>query len=455
MNAKKLLTSSAIYGILNFLPLASRFFLFPIFVNFLNPFDFGIIGLHATIASFMTILISGGLDSAFSRYYFDYEKDPRQLDQFFKTILVMVFIGGLALGAILMLIGRPVYSLLFEDGRYTFFPYGVYSYLMAFGTSINAIILIYFRNKEQPINYLIFSGSCFLLMVLFETYAIFELSPDADTVLIARLLGLFIPSLVFWFLTIRTGLYFDWLRLKPAFKFGFPIFIYLLLGFFYLNYDRILVSNLLSIGQLSVYNAAITIAAILEISLQAIDMAILPTIYRWYSASEHEKINRLLRYMGLFTLGLISIILVASPSFITKYTPPFYAEALALIPIFIIGYIGRYYLGVMNKPLYFHKKVNQLPLVNIAAGAVLIAGNLLLIPVIGLLGAAISMALSRMIMIPIIIYLAHSKTNQIPQLKAINLYFLILTLLLLGCTFHPHINNISFFSYYLTSTLLA
>jgi O-antigen/teichoic acid export membrane protein len=277
----KVIKSLGVYGVLSFLPLASRFFLFPIFVNYLQPYDYGILGLHATIANLMTIVISCGLDSAFSRFYFDHDHHAKEIRDYFSTILILIFGIGFLFGGVLLIVGQSIYSVVFEDTNYTFFPYGIYSYLFAFGTSINAIILTYFRNKEQPFKYLLFAGSAFVLMIILEIVTVFYVEASADAVLIARLLGLFIPSIIVWVtLFSKFGITFRFLYLKKSFAYARPVFIYLLLGFVYLNYDRILVGNLLSISQLAIYSVAITIASVLEIFLQAIDMAILPTLYR-------------------------------------------------------------------------------------------------------------------------------------------------------------------------------
>lgn len=447
--------SSAIYGILNFLPLASRFFLFPIFVNFLTPFDYGILGLHASVANLMTIIISSGLDSSFSRFYFDYEDSKHELRKYLSTILITISFLGLVVGVIILGVGDQIFRLVFVDDRYTFYPYGIYAYAFAFGTAINAVILIYFRNKEEPIKYLIFTLSTFLLMIAFETYSIFYIQASAENVLIARISGLLLPSIILWISIALKGVYFKKEFLVPAFKYAFPVLVYLLLGFAYLQYDRILVGNLLSIAQLGIYNVAVTIASVLELAMQALDMAVLPTVFRLYKSDEIDKINKIFRYIGYVTLALTSLILIATPYFITEYTPAFYQGTIRLIPLFLIGYLLRFYVNSLNKPLYYFKKLKGLPLVNLAAGVVIILGNLILIPEIGLTGAAISMVLSRLIMVPLIVRLSLKDVGFVHQLGRMNLLIILSSLILVFCAIEFDLIGLPYSSMYIGAFLIG
>lgn len=391
----KLFKSTALYGILNFLPLGSRFLLFPVFVNFLTPFDFGLIGLHASVANLMTILISMGLDSAYTRFYFDFEGDPTKSRQYLSTTFITVTLVGAFIGLLLFFTGDLIFSNVFKDDSYSFNPYGIYAYAFGFGVGLNAIILIYFRNKEEPVKYFIFSVSVFLLMIGLECVVVFGESPSADKVLQARVIGLLAPSILFWIFTFRNGFSFNGGLLKGSFKYAAPVFIYTLLGFTYLYFDRILVGNMLTVEKLSIYTAAIMIASVMELSLHAIDLAITPSLFRFYKKGEFRLARKLLNSVGFFVYLLAAVILLLSPIFINQYTPAYYQPAILMIPVFLIGYVFRFLFGAINKELYYFKKVKKIPLINLTAGTGLILSSLFLIPTYGLIGAAWAMVISR------------------------------------------------------------
>ena len=395
MISSKLFKSTALYGFLNFLPLGSRFLLFPFFVNFLTPFDFGLIGFHASVANLMTILILLGLDSAYARCYFDYESEAKKSNEYLSTIFISVLLIGTLLGLILFFAGDFIFSQMFQDTKYTFHPYGIYAYIFGFGGSLNAIILIYFRNREDFINYFLLSSSVFFLMIGLECMTVFGQKPSAQKVLLSRVIGLLIPSLLFWIFTFRKGLIFKMGLLKESFVYAAPVFVYTLLGFIYLYFDRILVGNMLTMEKLSIYTVALLIASVMELSLHAIDVAIIPDLFGFYKKNEFKQARKLLNTVGLFGYFLMAFLLVLSPVFIKKFTPEYYQPAILIIPIFLIGYVFRYLFGAIDKELHYLKKVKKIPLINFTAGVVFVLSSTVLIPSWNLKGAAWAMVISR------------------------------------------------------------
>ena len=356
MIGSKLFKSTALYGILNFLPLGSRFLLFPLFVNYLTPTDFGLIGLHASVANLMTILITLGLDSAYTRFYFDYEENTRSSKDYLSTIFILVLGIGACLGVVLFFTGEIIFATVFESESYSFYPYGIYAYVFGFGVSLNAIVLINLRNREEPVKYFLFSVSVFVLMIVLECLVVFGDNPTAENVLAARVVGLVAPSAIFWFFAFRNSFRLKWNLLKESMRYALPVFVYTLLGFTYLYFDRILVGNFLTVEKLSIYTAALMIASVLELSLHAIDLAITPTLFRLYKKEAFLDARKLLNAIGYFVYLLASVILVLSPIFIENFVPTYYNPAIGMIPIFLIGYVFRFLFGAINKELYYHKK---------------------------------------------------------------------------------------------------
>lgn len=453
MIASNLFKSTALYGILNFLPLGSRFLLFPIFVNFLTPFDFGLIGLHASVANFLTILISAGLDSAYTRFYFDFEGNKQKSRKYLSTIFISVALIGALIGLLLFSLGDSIFSTVFSDNSYSFSPYGVYAYVFGFGVSLNAIILIYLRNREEPVKYFLFSVSVFLLMIVLECMVVFGESPNAEKVLLARVAGLLLPSLLFWIFTFKKGFGFEAHLLKGSVRYAFPVFIYTLLGFTYLYFDRILVSNMLTVEKLSIYTTALMIASVMELSLHAIDLAITPSLFRFYKNQEFKRARKLLNSVGFFVYLLAAFILFLSPIFILKFTPGFYQPAILMIPIFLIGYVFRFLFGAINKELYFFKKVKKIPIVNFIAGLALVLTSLLLIPSYGLIGAAWAMVISRVATVVVSVIIINADLGKSFRFMKIYQHALLIIIILVLPIVHPHF-IFEYGAFYLSGSLI-
>ncbi|WP_462252226.1 lipopolysaccharide biosynthesis protein [Ekhidna sp.] len=440
INYKKLIGSTAVYGFLGFLPLMSRFILFPIFVNILTQTDYAIIGLTNTVFSFLTILLAFGLDSAFTRYYFDFKFKENVL----KTFITTIFIAFIAIQSLLFLVafwqGDTLFELIFKDERYEFNPFGYIAIGLAIFSAFNSIILVYFRNGEKLSRFAVFSVLLFLLPTLAESYTILVLDGDAEFVLKSRLISTGVLSVVGWIYFLwDKPLRFDFRFLRIAFPYSFPMIIYSLLIFFYTGFDRVLIENYLTLEELAIFNMAFTIASVMEIILIAMDSALVPQLYDQLKNDPQNAIvnaNRVFKVLGLVTIVSVLFIALTAPYFVTNFTPESYHSALKIIPILLVGFIFRFYYGVYNKPLFFYKKLKKAPLLNLIAAIAMILSNVLLLPKYGLLGAAVAMVITRITLTIATILLVKNEVQFEFRLTKVHLGMALLIALLLSLAFN-------------------
>jgi O-antigen/teichoic acid export membrane protein len=444
LNAKELIKTTFIYSVLGFLPAASRFFLFPVFVKYLSPRDYGLIGLNATVVGVLTIFIAFGLDDAYSRYYFDYRKNAKMLNAYTSTMFLVMLGIGAGLTMLLIPFGNLIHSFVFKDATYSFFPYGLISLVMALFACLNALIFVYYRNQKEPLNYLYFALGLFIFSVSSEFVAVVFLHADGLGVLYARLLGTSLFSVIYWFRFFYSiKLNFDKRFVFPSLKYGAPFVMYGLFGFLYISYDRILIANHLSLADLGVYNIAFTIASVVEITLQTLQLAVQPDIYYLYKqggVDNHNRVDKLYRFIGIAVLIMMSAIMSLTPLFIERYTRPVYHFAETLIPVMMIGFIARYLYAVYSMPLFYFKETRKLPWINLIAGGISITLNLLLLPVIGLFGGAVSMSASRIGQVPFAFFWAKkAQGGRAPGLGVLNvIIFLCVLGLLLAAALPIH-----------------
>ena len=438
-NLSQFLKSSMIYGFLGFLPAASKLFLFPIFVHYLSPYDYGIISLNSTMVSFLTIIMMLGFDGAFSRFFFNYSEDETSLNRCLSTILICIAAAGSLLILMVIPFGNFIHSFLYKDKTYSFFPYGIISLISGLVTSINTIILIYYRNNKQAWSYFLLAIGVFTLTTVFEFVAIVFLNCHALGVLIARLSGSLIVSFIAWVLILnKTKLRFDKNIIRPCLQYGLPILLYSFLGFFYISYDRIIIENKLSISDIGIYNTAFTIAQVSEITLYAIQYAVQPDLFKLYFnlLMNKVKIDKIYRGVGLLMILFVSLALALTPVFIYHFTRKEFQPAIYLIPVLLVGFICRYFYMVFTTPLFFFNSTARLPWLNVIAGIVTIVLNYSLIPVMGLMGTAIAMLASRAIQLPLSVFWSRKISKVSIDLKYINplIGFIVMIILMINFT---------------------
>jgi O-antigen/teichoic acid export membrane protein len=163
-----------------------------------------------------------------------------------------------------------------------------------------------------------------------------------------------------------------------------------------------MIENKLDLTSLAVYNVAISIASITDTLMYAIQSATYPTIYELLKKNMREysnTISQMYRIIGLVVLGIISLLIAASPIGIINFLRTDYIIAIQLIPILLISYSFRFLYTVYAEPIFFFKQTHKLPWITLIGGVATIVGNLILLPIFGLAGAAFSFIFSKIIIL--------------------------------------------------------
>jgi O-antigen/teichoic acid export membrane protein len=397
---KKILKASSVYTFLGFLPTASRIILLPIFLIFLDPTEFALIGLNTLVASILPLLMTFGLESAFSRFYFDYKRKPELLKSYLSTILIFVFLNSILIGGIFLVFGNNLFEFVFKSKEFSFFPFGITAIIAAIFSSVGSVITNYFRNKQDLKSFAAFSLSLFLFSTLFETIAIMALHYKANGVITAKLIPTGIITLFFVIRQLKqNGIYFEFRFLKQSLKYAFPLIPYTGFGLVFLYFDRIFIENKLDLVSLAVYNVAMSIAHITDAFMFAIQVATYPIIYELLkkdAKANLDQVSQTYRFIGVVVIVIITGIIAVSPIGILGFLKPQYIPAIQIIPIILISYAFRYLYIVYVEPLFFFKKTKYLPWLTISGGCVSIMGNILLIPYFGIVGASFTSVIAKL-----------------------------------------------------------
>ncbi len=321
------------------------------------------------------------------------------LHSYISTIFLTILFLSLAFFLLILPWGTKIYQLAFKDPSFTFYPYGITTVSIAAVNSINSIISFYLRNSKQPLLFVFFSGGSFILSIISEALAVIHFHARAADVLIVRLSVLGFVSIVTWSLLLRkTGLRFDRRFLRASLSYSLPIIPYVLFGFIYMSYDRIMIEQYLNMTSVAIYNLAASIAVLSDTALSSLENTTAPLVYEKLKESAKQNANyvsRIFRGIGLSVYSIIALLCMMAPIVIIFFLKPIYLQALILLPVLMIGYIFRYLYSLYVDPLFFFKKTKQLPWLNVVAGTITVIANMILLPVWGLWGAAASMLLAR------------------------------------------------------------
>lgn len=400
---KDFIASGAVYTILGFLPTASRFFLFPLFLHYLSPDDFALISLNTMVAAILTPFMTLGIETAMNKFYFDFIKYPKIEKTFIATLILSILLFAVLLSAIFILIGPFLFSHSFKSARFMFFPFGISALFSAIPGGLNALYLNYLRCRKDLKNYTLLNLGLFLLTSLGEIVAIVFLKmPVESLVWVKPVITIPIVLISTVIILRKTGIKFDFRLLRISMAYSTQLLPHLFFSLVFVYTDRLLIENNLNLTYLAIYNLTMAISNIIDIFEQALRNATFPNIFKLLKEDVYKNVvavSRIHTINGLILMSIVSMVAATTPFASYYLLKPVYSPMLYLIPFALIISVVRFYYIVYGEPLFFFKKVIHISIATFLQGSFAILLNLLFIPKFGLIGAILANILSKIIQV--------------------------------------------------------
>jgi len=392
---------------------------FPLFTRVFSVADYGVINLITNTVLLLTVVSKFGFQHAVQRYYPESaaSPDPDQLRRYYSTL----FYGTALFAAAL--------SCLFAAA--VFFGAGRFLGIAATGTLLVACSLIIIRSlRSMQMN----------LMQMENKTRLFNgmdiLQKAAGIALICLLLFLWKKTVFAFFLGLvlvegaillqyfpvleRRGLLsvrlFDGGFLRAALKFSFPLMIAEISWVVLDSGDRFFIQHYLGAQPLGFYAAAYGIAIYLQDVLMApLQMALFPICMKvWNSEGKKATQDFLSRSLDQFLLAAVAVVAVAvvtSRDVIVLLASKKFQQAHTLLPYLVIGLVLSAVTIYFRPGLLIHKKASKIASATFYACILNIALNVILLPRIGLVGAAVATLASYA---GIVVFLAFESLRVLP-----------------------------------------
>lgn len=405
---KDFLASGAIYTVLGFLPTASRFILFPLFLHYLTPADFALIGLNTMVASILPTFMTLGLETSMNRFYFDFLKFPKIEKAFVSTLIISIICLSLLLAIVFIFVGPQLFLWSFKSARFKFFPFGFTALLTALPGGLYALYLNYLRCRKDLRNYVFLNLGLFLLTSLGEIIGIMFLKlPVEKLVWIKPMITIPFVAIATIVILGTTGIRFDRRLLRLALSYSTPLLPHLIFNLVFIYTDRIMIENKLDLTYLAVYNLTMAISNIIDIFEQALRNATFPNIYKLLKENVYtnvEAVSRIHIINGLILMTIMSGVALMAPVGAFYLLKHDYYSLVYLIPFALIISVIRFYYIVYAEPLFFFKKVKHISTSTFLQGSFAILFNFLLIPKFGLFGALTANIISKCVQVGFVYY---------------------------------------------------
>ncbi len=392
---KRLGSQSAIYGLGGIVSRLIAVFLLPIYTAYLGPKGFGQIATIVALTAVLAIVLRLGITSAFFRFYFDSEHPER------KTLVVRTsfwFTMGMAtLGLILgWIFAKPIADWL------NLSPALVRAGFVGLWAQMNyAQVTALFRVEERPVGFAIAS----VANVLITIGATITLVVGFHKGALGAVIGNFFGTLTVYFVLLayrryQLGFQFDRHLLRAMNRFGLPL-VPSALALWVINLiDRLFINRYKGQAEVGIYSLAVSIASVIVFLLTAFQLA-------WpafaYSIRDDRAAKRTYAYVLTYLLFITCWMSLAFGSMapwivhLVNHNGTFArsAEAVPILCFATAAYSGYSVLAIGIGRM----RQTQLNwVVSGTAALVNIVINIALIPVYGMMGAAVSTLIAYLVL---------------------------------------------------------
>ena len=273
----------------------------------------------------------------------------------------------------------------------------------SYGTFVIGFFAMRFIFRKEAIKNFILSVGVCLATTLLSVALIFLVFTSSDAYL-GRVFGLAFPNfsigvlLLLW-LVLRTR---SWPRASDllfCLPLAIPLVFHGLSQLVLSQTGKIFVQQSMGDSAAGVFGLAITIVTLLTSICSALNNAFVPFMYEDLAGKTSKTVKRshFINYVVLVTLGTCAFCLL-SPEVLKLMSTPSYWSATSLLPPLVVG---QYCVFLYSFPVnyeFFKMKTGSIAIGTLLAATLNIALTLALIPLFGIMGAAMAAAIAYLVL---------------------------------------------------------
>jgi len=391
---KQLTKDTGVYGISTIIGRFLTFILTPYYTHVFNRADFGIFtNFYAFIGIFSVVFIYG-MDAA----YLKFASKPvigDKKDNFSTPYLFVLFVG-IIISVIISLFQSSFVSLLEISPSYVYLMKYVIGIL--FIDSICVIPFLTLRLEHRAKKFAAFKLINIIVNVLLNVFLISKLKLGVEAVFISNIIAS-LTSLILLMPTVVSNLKFKTnnLLLKRLLKFGLPYFPAGLAAMMIQSIDRPILTHLTDLSTSGLYSANYKLGIFMMLFVNMFQYAWQPFfLQNAEDKNAKEMFGKVLTYFTIaasFILVVLSLFIddLAKIHFANRtIIGASYLSGLNIVPVVLFGYMFLGIYTVFTVGIFIKEKSIYVPVITGIGAAVNIGTNFALIPVMGIMGAAIA-----------------------------------------------------------------
>ncbi len=396
---KNVSKNTFIYGIGNVAVKSVTFFFIPLYTHYLSIFEVGIIVLLELLEVLYIASAPLGIFGGLWRF-FNPEKKAGREREFISTHVLFIFAVNAVLCTILF-ISASFISEVYLSAPHLTGLVRVHAIVLFMGLS-RTILFTLFRIYEQAFRFITFVFIDFSLLILITLYFVLGLDLGLRGVIYAKVItGSLAFIFALFYIFKQFGLHYFHDYIVRSLRFGFPLMFNAISLLVLSTSDRFFIKEIISVEASGIYGISYKFGMILNmIFVVPLVQAWHPILFRLENAPEqkvtYQKIA--LYYVQIGVLLMLGIV-IASKYLLKITTIQEYHYGIIIVPWVAFSYLLFGLHNIFKAGALIHHKTLQMTQYGVLAAVLNIILNLVLIPAIGILGAAIATLLSYFVMV--------------------------------------------------------
>ena len=257
------------------------------------------------------------------------------------------------------------------------------------------IVEFWLNIREEPVKYRAFTFSQFLLTTLLIIYLVVFQKLGVKGAILGELISYSIFVLISAFMLFRRAMpnlrQVNW---RQAFGYCLPVLPHAFFMWGLTGIDRLLLNGSVDRAQIGVYSIGFLLGSFLSIVVRSMRAAWLPAYFKNANGPDSQqqfgKIASIYLFLTFLT-ALGGMCFAAEVVWLFSLTSAAsYSESAKIMQLVLFGFVNMALFIALNQPLLFERRTGLLSMISGFGLAINICLNLLLIPQLGIWGAAIA-----------------------------------------------------------------
>jgi len=369
----------------------------PIITRVVNTVEYGKYSLFVMYANIAVVVLMLGFDQTYLRFFYKAEQNGENNKLFYKCIGLPVLATTFL--TLVMCVGAWIKPPAFEFGLHIIALLGIYSICLVFLKQIQLTARLKYRTKTySALNILDKALYIVIVMAAIFLYNNKSLSALAFSITLAALL-----TVVTGFVLLRKELMPEigkvkCVTTKEMITYGFPYVFSMGLTVLFQSADKFCLKLFTDYSQIGIYKSAetmINVFAVLQTTFNALWM---PMALKKY---EEEPENKRFHKDGNEIITLLMVVFGATvivfKDLLVYWLGPDFRDAVYVLPALVFNPVMYTISETTVVGVVFAKKSNLHIVIAAVSCIINVFGNLILIPLIGIKGAAISTGFSYIV----------------------------------------------------------